>query len=59
VPKDIRGQLQSHGLGGVQDKHYDAHEYLPEKKEALQKLYRLLDAPAKAKKAVKSLTTVN
>jgi hypothetical protein len=23
VPKDIRAQLQSHALGGVQERHYD------------------------------------
>lgn len=48
VPKHIRGQLQSHGLGGVQDRSYDAHTYLPEKKQALTKLYALLERkPAK------------
>jgi hypothetical protein len=43
VSKEIRGQLQSHGLGGVQDRSYDAHDYLPEKREALQTLYKLLE----------------
>ncbi len=43
VSKEIRAQLQSHGIGGVQDKHYDAHDYLTEKKAALNKLRRLLD----------------
>lgn len=42
VPPHVRGQLQSHGIGGIQATHYDAHEYLPEKKLALQTLYRLL-----------------
>ena len=40
VSKDIRGRLQSHGVAGVQDKSYDAYEYLDEKLAALQ----LLDA---------------
>jgi len=34
--KDVRGQLQSHGLNGVQQRHYDMHEYLEEKRAALQ-----------------------
>ncbi|GAB3653200.1 site-specific integrase [Ramlibacter alkalitolerans] len=40
VTKHVRGQLQSHGIGGVQDQHYDAHEYLPEKRKALDLLLR-------------------
>lgn len=43
VSKDIRAQLQSHGIGGVQDKHYDAHDYLPEKRAALTQLRRLCE----------------
>jgi integrase len=41
VSKDIRAQLQSHGLGGVQGRHYDRHDYLAEKRAALETLYRL------------------
>ena len=36
VGKDIRAQLLSHGIGGVQDRHYDRHTYLPEKLAALE-----------------------
>lgn len=43
VPPFIRGQLQSHGIGGVQDTHYDAWEYLDVKREALELLYRVLE----------------
>lgn len=43
VDRQTRGQLQSHGIGGVQDTHYDAHTYLPEKEDALLALYRALD----------------
>jgi integrase len=43
VGRDVRGQLQSHGLTGVQAKHYDAHDYLPEKRAALEKLLQLLE----------------
>ncbi len=36
IGKDLRAQIQSHGLGGVQDRHYDRHDYLPEKRRALE-----------------------
>jgi len=42
VSKDVRAQLQSHGLSGVQSRHYDMYEYLDEKREALEALYRLI-----------------
>jgi hypothetical protein len=35
VSKDTRAQLQSHGLGGVQSRHYDRYSYLSEKQSAL------------------------
>jgi integrase len=35
VRKEHRAQLQSHGLSGVQNRHYDRHDYLQEKKAAL------------------------
>jgi len=35
ISKDTRAQLLSHGLGGVQDRHYDQHDYLVEKRNAL------------------------
>lgn len=40
--REVRAQLQSHGLGGIQGRHYDAHDYADEKREALAALYRLL-----------------
>ena len=36
VSKDTRAQLQSHGLGGVQSRHYDRYSYLSEKQSALE-----------------------
>lgn len=42
VSSDIRAQLQSHGLGGVQIRHYDRHDYLVEKRQALLKWMRHL-----------------
>jgi len=44
VSKDIRAQIQSHGLGGVQDKHYDKHDYLPAKHAALTRWHARLKA---------------
>jgi len=44
VSVDVRARLQSHGLGGVQARHYDRHDYLAEKREALETLHRLLTA---------------
>jgi integrase len=35
VSSDVRAQLQSHGLGGVQQRHYDRHDYDGEKRAAL------------------------
>lgn len=42
VSQDIRAQLQSHGLGGIQARHYDRHSYEPEKRAALETLHRIL-----------------
>lgn len=43
VSREIRAQLQSHGLGGVQARHYDRHDYLAEKRDALELLRGLLE----------------
>ncbi len=42
ISKDLRAQLQSHGLGGVQAAHYDRHDYLSEKRAALETWERRL-----------------
>jgi len=44
VPRELRGQLQSHGRGGIQARHYDRHDYLDEKRETLELLYQLVAA---------------
>lgn len=36
VSRDLRAQIQSHGLGGVQARHYDKHDYADEKRAALE-----------------------
>lgn len=35
IHKDIRAQLLSHGISGVQAAHYDRHDYIAEKRAAL------------------------
>lgn len=42
VPEHVRAQLQSHGLGGVQARHYDKYRYDAEKRDALERLFGLL-----------------
>lgn len=51
VHKDIRAQLLSHGLSGVQDAHYDRHGYIDEKRAALLAWERRLDDISKGKKS--------
>lgn len=36
VTMEVRAQLQSHGLGGIQNRHYDRHMYMDEKRAALE-----------------------
>ena len=43
VSKEHRGRLQSHGISGVQDAHYDGHDYMGEKLEALETLFHALE----------------
>ncbi len=40
ISSDVRAQIQSHGLGGIQARHYDRHDYMPEKRAALEKWSR-------------------
>jgi integrase len=42
ISMDVRAQLQSHGLGGIQNRHYDRHSYMEEKRNALSVLEELL-----------------
>lgn len=45
VSREIRGRLQSHGVSGVQARHYDGHDYMLEKRKALGTLHKLLTLP--------------
>lgn len=44
ISREIRGHLQSHGIAGIQARHYDGHDYLPEKRRALEALFDLITA---------------
>lgn len=44
VSTETRAQLQSHGLGGIQTRHYDRHDYLEDKRAALVTLLSLCEA---------------
>jgi integrase len=46
INREIRGHIQSHGLTGVQARHYDGHDYMQEKREAIDLLVRLLGVEA-------------
>jgi integrase len=46
VSAETRAQLQSHGLGGVQARHYDRHDYDQEKRAALTQLFELITRKA-------------
>lgn len=50
VDKETRAHLQSHGLGGVQNAHYNKHAYVDEKRAALVTLRGLLEPPGKVVK---------
>ena len=42
ISSDVRAQIQSHGLGGIQARHYDRHDYMHEKRVALAQWVRRL-----------------
>lgn len=42
VSSDTLARLQSHGLGGVQARHYNVHDYLEQTRAALETLHRLV-----------------
>lgn len=53
IQSDHRGRLQSHGIAGVQARHYDGHDYMDEKRHALETLFKLLEGkPVKTGKVV-------
>jgi integrase len=59
ISKDVRAQLLSHGLGGVQGRHYDQHGYMDEKRNALQAWADHLQALANSKPAASNVKKLN
>jgi integrase len=59
ISRDVRAQLQSHGLGGVQARHYDRHDYFSEKKQALQKWAKHLTKLYATQATIRVSTTVS
>ena len=53
ISREIRGHVQSHGLTGVQARHYDGHDYMLEKRQALDVLARELSGGATRLKVAK------
>src|SRR5258706_8758892 len=49
VTREVRAQIQSHGLGGIQQRHYDRHDYWHEKMAALETWNAYLDRLRKGK----------
>ena len=45
IGTEVRGRIQSHGISGVQARHYDGYDYMDEKRHALEILFNLLDGP--------------
>lgn len=43
VGSDVLAQLLSHGLGGVQARHYQHHDFFEEKLEAIEMLQRMVE----------------
>jgi hypothetical protein len=46
VPQEVRARLQSHGLSGVQARHYDRYSYVAEVRDALLRLFDVLNGGA-------------
>lgn len=53
ISREIRGHVQSHVLTGIQARNYDGHDYMLEKREALEVLARELTSNATRVKATK------
>jgi hypothetical protein len=43
IPKSIRDIIQNHNINDVSSKHYDRWDYMPEKREALEKWCHYLE----------------
>lgn len=50
ITQEIRGHLQSHGISGIQNIHYNGYLYATEKREALQTLLDTLNEEIEVRK---------
>ena len=53
VSREVRGHVQSHGLTGIQARHYNGHDYMVRKRQALDILARKLTDGAARRKVTK------
>lgn len=58
ISRDTRAQVLSHGLSGVQDKHYDRHSYETEKRNALTAWENWLTAIEKDEKPAPNVVPI-
>lgn len=58
VSKETRAQLLSHGIGGVQDAHYDRHGYVNEKHSALVAWESKLDEILSGNSSASNVTNI-
>lgn len=59
ISKDLRAQIQSHGLSGVQERHYDKYQYINEKRIALESWNTRLDELIANKKAADNVVQIS
>ena len=59
ISKDLRAQLQSHGLSGVQDRHYDKHDYIDEKRTVLETWNIRLDELKNGKRTANNIVRLS
>jgi integrase len=58
ISRDTRAQLLSHGLSGVQQQHYDRHDYMDEKRAALTAWEQKLREVREGKEAPSNVTQI-
>lgn len=51
LSKEVRDRLQGHAFSDISSKHYDRHDYWPEKRQAMEKWCRWLDELVTGKQA--------
>ena len=59
ISRDVRAQLLSHGIGGVQAAHYDRHDYMAEKTAALKAWEQRLSDITEGKKTAPNVVPLH